>query len=114
MAVLIFKLRYVPDDEAQEVRELLSENAIDFFETTAGVLGMSVPGLWVKNPEHVESARQLIDDYQQQRQDRARQAFQSRPRTFMDLFRESPVRYISIVLVILLIAYIMVFTFIKF
>ena len=37
MAVLIFKLRYVPEDEAHEIRELLGDNNIDFYETTAGV-----------------------------------------------------------------------------
>ena len=71
MAVLIFKLRYVPDDEAQEVRDLLSENAIDFYETSAGVFGISMPGLWIKNKDQTEIARQLIDEYQQLRQNRA-------------------------------------------
>jgi len=114
MAVLIFKLRYVPDDEVQEVRDLLSENAIDYYETSAGVLGISMPGLWIKNKDQTEKARQLIDEYQQCRQNTAREEYRLKQRTFMDLFKENPVRYLSIILVVSLIAYIMVFSFFKF
>ena len=31
MAVLIFKLRYVPDDEVQEINQLLIDNDIDYY-----------------------------------------------------------------------------------
>lgn len=114
MAVLIFKLRYVPDDEAQEVRDLLSDNAIDFFETSAGVFGISMPGLWLKNNDQTEKASQLIDEYQQCRQIKAQEEYRLRQRTFMDMFKENPVRYIIIILAIILLAYIMIFSFIKF
>ena len=115
MAVLIFKLRYVPDDEAYEVRELLIENEIDFYETSAGVFGISMPGLWLKNEEQLQKARQLIDEYQQLRQDKARADYeQGTTRSFMDMFKESPVRYISFILVIFLLCYLMIFTFFNF
>lgn len=111
MAVLIFKLNYVPDDEAQDIRELLSENHIDFYETSAGILGFSMPGLWLKNEDQEEKARQLIDAYQQLRRNRVREAYQSRQRTVMDMFKESPVRYIGIILAIALIGYFMITAF---
>ena len=112
MAVLIFKLRYVPEDEAHEIRELLSENEIDFYETTAGAFGISMPGLWLKSEEQLQKARQLIDEYQQLRQDRARADYeQGTARTFMDMFKEAPVRYISFILVIILMCYFMIFIF---
>lgn len=112
MAILIFKLRYVPDDEAHEVRELLSDNDIDFYETSAGAFGISMPGLWLKNEAQLEKARQLIDEYQQLRQARAREEYeQGTARTFMDMFKEAPVRYISFVLTIILICYLMIFAF---
>jgi len=114
MAVLIFKLRYVPDDEAQEVRDLLSENAIDFYETSAGMFGISMPGLWIKNNDQTEIARQLIDEYQQLRQNKAREEYRSRQRTFMDLLKENPARYLSIILAVFLITFIMIFSFFKF
>ncbi len=114
MAVLIFKLRYVPDDEAHEVRELLSDNAIDFYETSAGVLGISVPALWLRNEAQLDKARQLIDEYQLLRQSRVREEFRLRPRTFTEMFIESPLRYIGIILAIILIGYFMIFSFFQF
>ncbi len=119
MAVLIFKLRYVPDDEAHDVRELLSDNDIDFYETTAGIFGISMPGLWLKNEDQLKQARQLIDEYQQQRHDRAREEYEIRQRegtarTFFDMFKESPVRYISLVLIIILLCYLLIFSFFNF
>ena len=111
MAVLIFKLSYVPDDEAQDIRELLSENDIDFYETSAGILGFSMPGLWLRNRDQEEKARQLIDEYQQWRQTKVREEYRSRQRTVMDMFKESPVRYIGIILAIALIGYFMITAF---
>lgn len=111
MAVLIFKLRYVPDDEAQDIRELLSENDILFYETTAGILGMSMPGIWLKDDTQADLARKLIDDYQQLRQDRAQDEYSRAPRSFGDLFKENPLRYVMIVLAIAVIAFITVFMF---
>ena len=109
MTILIFKLRYVPDDEAHEVRELLINNDIDFYETTAGAFGISMPGLWLKSEEQLPKARQLIEEYQQCRQEKARQDYeQGTPRTFIDMFKEAPVRYISFVLVIILMCYFMI------
>ena len=112
MAVLIFKLRYVPDDEAHEVRELLIDNEIDYYETSAGAFGISMPGLWLINEEQLEKARQLIDEYQHLRQKKAREDYeQGTSRTFIDMFKDAPVRYISIVLAINLLCYFMIFLF---
>ena len=113
MAVLIFNLRYVPDDEAQDVRELLLDNNIEFHETSAGILSMSVPGLWVVNEEQVEEARHLIDEYQQLRQKRVREEYRLKKRTSMDMFKENPVRYSGSILVIILVCYFIVYLFAK-
>ena len=113
MAVLIFNLRHVPDDEAQDVRELLLDNNIEFYETSAGILGMSVPGLWVVNEEQVEEARHLIDEYQQLRQKRVREEYRLKQRTSMDMFKENPVRYLGSILVIILLCYFIVYLFAK-
>ena len=116
MAVLIFRLRNVPDDEAQDIRELLSENDIDFYETSAGIFGFSMPGIWLQHDDQAEKARQLIEEYQQLRQKKAREEYQSRQRqgtarTFMDMFKEDPVRYINYILAIILICYFMIVLF---
>lgn len=67
MAKLLFKMRNVPDDEAEEVQALLLENGVDYYETTAGNWGVSMPGLWLRNEEDFSRARALIDEYQKQR-----------------------------------------------
>ena len=67
MTLLLFNLRGVPEDEADEVRELLTEQDIDFYETSAGNWGMSMPALWLRDVADLEKARQLLNAYQQQR-----------------------------------------------
>ena len=44
MSALIFRLRNVPEDEAMQVRDLLDEHRIDWFETSAGNWGIGMPG----------------------------------------------------------------------
>ncbi len=67
MSVLLFSLRGVPDDEADEVRELLTEHDIDFYETPAGNWGVSMPALWLKSGDQLTKASELLNSYQQQR-----------------------------------------------
>ena len=42
MSKLLFRLRNVPDDEAEEVRQLLEEHGIETYETDAGNWGISL------------------------------------------------------------------------
>ena len=64
MSKLVFRLRNVPEDEAQDVREILENNDIGYFETAAGNWGISLPAIWINETEEFEQARQLIDEYQ--------------------------------------------------
>ena len=73
MAVRIFDLRGVPDDEAEDVRQLLSRYAIEYYETPAGRWGISSPGLWILDNTQAKCSRELIARYQQDRAMRARQ-----------------------------------------
>ncbi len=99
MSRLIFRLRHVPDDEADEVRALLKDNDIEFFETFAGNWGISMPALWLKDESQYIRARELLDFYQQERLQRVREDFaQQRMRgevkTMWNSFRESPLRFV--------------------
>jgi len=67
MAVLLFKLRGVPDDEADDVRGLLTEHDIAFYETTSGSWGVSMPGIWLHDGSKLAEAKVLLDGYQQER-----------------------------------------------
>ncbi len=72
MARLLFRLRQVPPDEAEEVRALLREAGIRTYETTAGSWGLGMPGIWLCDDAQWPKARALLTEYQQQRQRKAR------------------------------------------
>lgn len=67
MAKLLFKLNGVPDDEANDVRQVLDDNQVDYYETSAGMWGLSFAGIWLKDESQFESAKQIVDEYQQKR-----------------------------------------------
>lgn len=118
MSILLFKLSLVPHDEAQDIRELLYEHKIDFYETSAGILGFSMPGLWLQDETQLAKARALIEEYQQQRQGRAREAYQKQlnigqSRSMLDIFKESPLRFIAYLFTIALILYFSAALFLK-
>lgn len=100
MSKLLFRMRNVPADEAEEVRALLQEHEIEFFETHAGNWGISMPGLWVMRDEQLGEARLLLDAYQAERSARVRQDYaMSRERgeakTLWHSFCDNPFRFVG-------------------
>jgi len=76
MAVLFFSLRGVPHEEAEDVRELLLANEIDFYETSAGSFGISMPAIWLYHQEDLEKIQPVFDEYQRQRYTTQRTLYQ--------------------------------------
>ena len=72
MPVMLINLRGVPEDEANEIRELLQENDINFYETPPGNWGISMPALWVKEASQKQLAEPILQQYHQQRAATAR------------------------------------------
>ncbi|MBX2882577.1 MAG: hypothetical protein KTR32_21685 [Granulosicoccus sp.] len=119
MAHLIFRLRHVPDDEAEEIRQLLNNAHIDFYETDAGNWGISMPGLWLSDPEDSERAKTLIDDYQLKRAQRMRlkaesDAASGQARTLSSAFRERPLYTAGLLVFCVALIYFMTKPFIGF
>ncbi len=119
MPIQIFKLRNVPDDEADDVRALLTEHALEFYETPAGNWGISAPGIWLKDASRFAEARALIDEYQTARQQRVRQEYeqlrqQGRQRSVADLIRSNPLRFILYLAGIVVLIYISTKPFLDF
>ena len=75
MARLLFRLTNVPDDEAMDVRQLLDDNGIHFYETDAGRWKVGVDAIWLPDDEQYEQAKALLDDYQQQRTKSQQEAY---------------------------------------
>lgn len=110
MSKLLFRMRDVPEDEAQEVRELLIENEIEFFETYAGNWGISLPALWVKRQDQYELARQILDEYQAERGQRIRLEYdldreRGDAKTVWQSFRDSPFRFTAYLILIGVVLY---------
>jgi hypothetical protein len=111
MAILLFSLRGVPEDEADEVRELLTEQNIDFYETSAGNWGMSMPALWLRDDAKFEKARYALNAYQQQRFLSSRENYLERKKTgqlktLLKAFIEKPLLYCAYLFTMLLVVYV--------
>lgn len=105
MPTLLMNLRQVPDDEADEIRELLTQSAVTFFETPPSRFGISAGSIWLGDDAQRERAVQLLAQYQQQRRERARDTLTEaqragHPATFWALLRSEPLRVVSALIVI--------------
>lgn len=112
MPVILFKLRNVPEDEADEIRELLEKNHFDFYETPAGRWGISAGGFWLRDESQLENGKRLIEQYQKERQVRARQEYQRMKEageldTFFKRIKQHPV---AVLMLILMIAFVLYFS----
>lgn len=109
MAKRLMNLRNVPADEADEVRDLLTREGIDYYETPPNRWGLSAGGIWLREEAQLAQARRLLDDYQRDRQRRAREAYEQQRRdgtaeTVTSLFLRNPLKvilYLGIVATIL-------------
>lgn len=110
MAKLLFKLNGVPQDEAEDIRSLLEENHIDFYETSAGRWGISLAAIWLNDESQLPRAVELIDRYQQERFRRAREEYErlkaaGKLETLIDRFRSDPIRFLLYIVAILAVLY---------
>lgn len=72
MAVLLFRLNNVPEEEAEEVRRLLDAHGFDTYETRAGFWGLGIAAIWLRDESQEAAARKVIDHYQQRLGERVR------------------------------------------
>ena len=105
MAILLFKLQNVPDDEAADVRELLAENEIYFYETHAGFWRLGVDGLWLPDDAQLEHAKELLRAYQAERTANQQKVYaelveQGQAPTLWQNFKASPLRFVLLVIAV--------------
>ena len=110
MTTKLFSLKGVPDDEAAEIRELLHNQGIDYYETPAGNWGISVAAIWLNDDSQVARAKLLIEQYQRERLIRVKEEYaqlqkEGKQRTVIDLIKENPVRFFVYLVVIAIILY---------
>ena len=110
MAAIVFKLNGVSDDEADQVRALLDDNSIEYYETSSGRWGVSVAALWVKNDDDKPQARILIEEFQVRRQAEVRAEYeqlrlQGELDNVLSRLLRNPVQSIVYIFFVLLIIY---------
>lgn len=108
---MLFRLRGVEEDEADEVRDVLKQLDIEFYETPADRWGVSMPGIWLADDTRIEEAREAIDTYQKERVQRIRQEYkrleqEGKADTFFGRVRHRP---LMILMFIVMLAFIMYF-----
>jgi hypothetical protein len=106
MSKLLLNMRQVPDDEADEVRAMLREARLEFYETQPSRWGISYGGIWITRDDDLVEAKRLMADYQAARRERARAERAAELRdgtaeTFADVVRREPLRVLLTVLGIL-------------
>ena len=119
MSAIVFRLNDVPEDEAQAVRDLLTENDIEFYETSAGKWGFSVAAIWIKDEGLKDKAREIIKSYQlkhhhemQDKHESLRQ--QGQLETFRKRFIRQPLQVIIYLILVLLVIYLTLIPFLDF
>ncbi len=112
MAKLLFKLNGVPEDEADDVRQLLTEAEIPFYETNAGNWGVSLAAIWLHDESLLESAQSILEEYQESRLEAARhQSAQQPVESFMQRLWRAPLQVIAYGILIMAILYISIVPF---
>lgn len=107
MPVLLLNLRDVPEDEAEEVRVLLEERRIEYYETRPSLWGVSAGGIWLVQDDDADDARRHLAAYQAARAERFRAEralaeAEGRAPGAWAAFREHPLRALATVLGIVL------------
>ena len=116
MTKLIFKLKSVSYDEADDIKNLLTENKIDFYESPAGNWEISMHALWLNDEAQYTQAKQLIDEYQVKRSQRIRLETQQKIdqgeyETFIQRLFNKPIQFFITLAIIIFILYFSIMPF---
>lgn len=73
----LMNLRYVPDDEADEIRALFADHEVPFYETPPSRWGISMGGFWIHDDEEAKRAKTVLEQYQSQRLQQQRSRYEA-------------------------------------
>ncbi|MFV2058359.1 MAG: DUF6164 family protein [Thiohalomonadales bacterium] len=119
MTVKLISLRGLPEDEIDEIRSLLQQHQVDFYETPGGNWGISMPALWLREDSSLAHCKALLDEYQQERCTRMRTEYLQRKQrgevdTLLDRIKQQPLRIILYLAFLALILYVSTMPFLDF
>ena len=75
MPIQLIVLSDIPDDEAEEIRALLGDNNVDYYETPRGNWYGSLDAIWLKDNSQEDKARELLASFQNERLQSARERY---------------------------------------
>jgi flagellin-like protein len=109
MSILLFKMRHVEEDEADEIRALLDAQEIPYYETNNGRWGLGYAAIWLHDETYLEQGKRLIADYQQQRYAHARANYQAlvaagKQPTWWSKIKASPIEALLVLLAMVIVA----------
>lgn len=112
MPHMVFRLNNVPEEEADDIRRLLDERHIDYYETDAGRWGFSVAAIWLRDDDsdRVDEALTVIAEYQERysaevRERHERERREGRHETLLQRFIRHPLQFVFYLLALLAILY---------
>jgi hypothetical protein len=119
MAVRLMSLRSVPDDELDEICALLDEQNISHYETPPSNWLISAGAIWLNDQDQLQQAYTLLNSYQQQRRQQAREEYDDRRQKgeqegIFDRLMQNPVQFIIYLAFIIFILYFSVKPFLDF
>ncbi|AOY89354.1 hypothetical protein BKP64_14910 [Marinobacter salinus] len=114
----LMNLRFVPDDEADEIRALLEAHEVPYYETPPSRWGISMGGFWVHDDDQAARARALLEDYQRQRFENQRRTYEERRARgetggFWFMLSRKPLRTLAACIAILVIVGLSLLPFIR-
>lgn len=118
MATLLYRLNNVPEDEAEDIRQLLDDKGFDFYETQAGFFGLGVAAIWLVNDQQLPLAKATLDEYHAKRAIEQRQQYETLRANgeipgFMQSIWQHPIRFIGVLLLIAFVLSLMLIPFWK-
>jgi len=119
MSALLLKLKNVPEDEYQEVCELLEQNDLAYYETASGFWGVGLAAIWLYDESQLPKAQALLNEYSQDRQLAIQKEFEAlkekgAQRTLYSTFRQQPVTFILYLLALAAVLALSVLPFLSF
>ena len=118
MSVHLLSLRNVPEEEAAEIRRLLNEHQVDYYETPPGNWLISAGAIWVADKHQLDRAKSIVETYQRDYAQRARENHERLARqglvdTLTTKMKRHPLQVLLYLAAILLVLYLSTVPFLR-
>lgn len=99
MPTLLLKLKNVPDDEYEEICELLISHHVEYYETSVGFWGIGMAAIWLRDAAQLDLAHDILNTYTKNRQEKAKQEYKQKleageARTILSTFSQQPIMFV--------------------